>query len=183
MEKCLGKLSDIKEVEIRQNGKTITIYDFENPLCLKLRYKSFYDLKEGDYLYIANRALHNIFFLKIEELPDYIKYCSYLPDKRPYNDSCKFFKKEEVLFFYWKNKENLKGKYGSGNKFASQYIYNPKKHSYIESYDWFNVDYNTYRFSNDSYICTTIEEAMNLISIEEYNKQKIIKNYIILNIE
>lgn len=175
---CLGKLPGVYNVEY----KPFTISDFENVPKLKLRYKSFYDLKEGDYLYIANRALHDIFFLKIEEIPDYVKYCSYSPYRRPYNESCKFFKKEEIIFFYWKSKENLKGEYGNGNKFASQYVYDPKRYSHIESYDWYNVDYNTHHFSDDSYICTTLEEAMNLLWLDDYCKQKSIKTFVLINI-
>lgn len=173
----LGKIPGITKIKY-----DIKVSDFENLPLPKLRYKSFYDLKEGDYLYVANRALHDIFFLKIEELPDYIKYCSYLPYRRPYNDNCKFIKKEEMIFFYWPSKENLKGEYGDGNKFASQYIYRPKERSYIRSYDWYNVDFNTYQYSEDSYICTSLEEAMNLLWLDDYKKQNAIKTYILINI-
>lgn len=138
------------------------VYKVEyNPLDIKSKYKKFYDLKEGDYIYIANRYLNNIFFLKIEKIKQH---------------------NTEEIILYWPSKQNLKGKYGSGDKFSTHHIFNPKKISHIQDYDWYNVDYNTKYYACDSYICTTLEEAMHLISLDDYDKQKSIKFEILINI-
>lgn len=154
----------------------------------KSKYKTFNEVKPGEYIYIYDKETQEIYFLKVDEVLDYEDYIKRNPDRYPEiiknSNTIKVTNIYTTSYFWFKDKENPDKKnpkpgYNYCERYAGQYISNSNIISKFESFNWFLVgyDYNLpYRAM--SWICTTSDEILKLLNVDDYHYNKIVRNII-----
>ena len=151
----------------------------------KSKYKTFNEVKSGEYIYIYDKETQEIYFLKVDEVLDYEDYIKRDPDRYPEiiknSNTIKVTNIYTTSYFWFKDKENPDKKtpepgYYYGEKYAGQYISSSNFISKIQSFNWFLVGYDyMFPYRDLSWICTTPDEILHLINVDEYNLNKIHK--------
>ena len=158
----------------------------------KSKYKTFSDVKPGEYLYIYDREQGEVYFMRVDEVLDYDEYMKRNPDRYPEirkDKNTKTIKLTQTPLFttsyFWFNykenqeKKNPQSGYYYGERYAGQYVSSSNFISSFQSFNWFIVGYNyNLPYRAMSWICTTPDEILHLINVDEYKKNKIIKDII-----
>lgn len=142
----------------------------------KSKYKTFDQLKRNDILWVANRTVKDIYPIKVECLSfeEFDNRCC---------EHFKHFEGKDVIYLWMKENEyddyyiqyEANSKVGKridfiNTKYAAKICYGASTESYNEGYDWKRVNHNyKYSYSNDCYICTTLEQAKELLNIRIKN--------------
>ena len=155
----------------------------------KSKYKTFSEVKPGEYLYIYDREQGEVYFMRVDEVLDYDEYMKRDPERHPEirKDNTINITQTSLFgtsYFWFKDKENQEKKnpkpgYYYYEKYAGQYVSSSNFISSFQSFNWFIVgyDYNL-PYRDMSWICTTPDEILHLINVDEYKKNKIIKSII-----
>lgn len=156
---------------------------------IKSKYKTFDEVKSGEYLYIYDQETQDIYFMRVDEVLDYDEYMKRDPDHYPeiiqgkntINITQTYL--FSTSYFWFKYKENPDKKTSEPNyyseKYAGQYISSSNYISKIQSFNWFIVgyDYNL-PYRDMSWICTTPDEILRLLNVNDYHYNKIVRNII-----
>lgn len=157
----------------------------------KSKYKTFSDVKPGEYLYIYDREQGEVYFMRVDEVLDYNEYIKRNPERYPEirKDNKNTIRLTQTSLFttsyFWFNykedpeKKNPKPGYYYTERYAGQYVSSSNFISSFQSFNWFIVGYD-YKlpYRNMSWICTTPDEILHLINVDEYKKNKIMKDII-----
>lgn len=159
---------------------------------IKSKYKTFSEVKSGEYLYIYDRETQDLYFMKVDEVLNYNEYMKRDPERYPKIRQDKntidithtlFF---DISYFWFKDKENPDKKTPEPNyyyceKYAGQYISSSNFISSLQSFNWYLVGYD-YKlpYRDNSIIYTTFDEAYknHIQYLDDYKIQTYIKRAI-----
>lgn len=164
----------------------------------KSNYKTFDEVKSGEYLYIYDRETDDIYFMRVDEVLDYEEYIKRQPSRYPETSVRNISKNVKTIniretnlfktsYFWFKYKEDPnrekyeKEGYYCTERFAGQYVSTSNFISKFESFNWYLVGFDTGAFRSNSWICTTADEAIKFIK-GSINENRCFKNIIYNNI-
>ena len=164
----------------------------------KSKYKTFNEVKSGEYLYIYDRETDDIYFMRVDEVLNYEEYMKRQPSRYPeitHKDNSKNVRTINLYqtnlfttsYFWFKYKEDPnkekyeKEGYYHTERFAGQYVNTSNYISKFQSFNWYLVGFDTGAFRSNSWICTTADEAIKFIK-GSINENRFLKNIIYNNI-